>query len=103
MAQLYILIRAIFQILPITILPWGFYFIPFVLGKKFPIDQMEDIHFEESLLSKNLIKDKSFLSLDDKNSPSFRIKNEIMENKLLSLHDKTREDDEFEEKNMSLN
>ena len=87
--------RAIFQLLPITILPWGFYFIPFVLGKKTKTSQIEDIHFEpESAVQRQ----SSVMSPEERNSlmnqtVNSKLKSGINEKLLLSFQEKTNEDD----------
>lgn len=99
MAQLYLLFRAIFQLFPITILPWGFYFIPFVLGKKNANSQVEDLQldYDSSVLTKK--GTNKMLSVDDR-SPILSIKNtEDLKGKLLSFQEKTNE----EEQAISLN
>lgn len=94
MAQLYLLFRAIFELFPITILPWGFYFIPFVLGKKNANSQVEDLQldYDSSVFTKK--GTMKILSVDD-HSPISSLKNtEDIKGKLLSFQEKTNEDDQ---------
>jgi hypothetical protein len=96
---LYLLFRAIFQLFPITILPWGFYFIPFVIGKKNQTSQIEDIQFEPE--SGMTFKEKSVMSVEDKNSIlNSKRKSGLNEKLLLSFQEKVVEDDT---KTLSLN
>ena len=88
--------RAIFQLLPITILPWGFYFIPFVLGKKTKTSQIEDIHFDPE--SAVIQHQSSVMSPEDRNSlmnqtVNSKLKSGLNEKLLLSFQEKTNEDD----------